>query len=116
MEYIGMEQNKLRNISHLQNIIETTSNTAQSSFAKEIKVEPLVKRELSEREKVELGLKKWQKAEQKRVNVNIIQAEKEKSDRSEPLAKTNLKSLSLAFAMESQDDDIEKVAIFEKPK
>jgi hypothetical protein len=63
------DQNKLINITNLQNMIEYTKNAPTTTFVKETRIEPSIRRELTEREKVELELKKWNRSEQKRVMI-----------------------------------------------
>jgi hypothetical protein len=115
LDYLSNEdKTKLMNIANLQNMIENTKNITANPFVKETRVEPSIRRELSDREKVELELKKWNKTEKKRVNKLLTQLEKEKAE-PETLNKNSLKSLSLAFTLDnSKDDDFERVEITEK--
>ena len=64
------EQNKLRNINNLQNLIQTTKNQTPIPISSDTRGESNLRREreLTEREKVELEMKKWQK-EQKKVKI-----------------------------------------------
>jgi hypothetical protein len=57
-------ENEKMNLTN--SVTEMMKNIIPSTFVKENKPE-LIKRELSDREKVELGMKKWEKSEQKRV-------------------------------------------------
>ncbi len=62
------EKIKLMNITNLQNQIQNTeTNFSKVNNVKETRGEMNIKRELTEREKVELEMKKWKKAEQKKV-------------------------------------------------
>jgi predicted nucleic acid-binding Zn-ribbon protein len=62
------EQNKLINISNLQNMIKISQNQVSSFSGKDTRGETNLRREkdLTEREKIELEMKKWKK-EQKKV-------------------------------------------------
>jgi len=64
------EQEKLMNITNLQNSINNYNNNANLTthlLIKDNRGEKNVKRDISDREKAELELKKWNK-EQKKVN------------------------------------------------
>ena len=62
------EKIKLMNITNLQNQIQNTeTNFSTTNSIKETRGEMNFRRELTDREKVELEMKKWKKAEQKKV-------------------------------------------------
>ena len=67
------EQNKLRTINNLQNLIQTTKNQAPNMMSSDTRGESNLRREreLTDREKVELEMKKWKK-EQKKVKIGIL--------------------------------------------
>jgi hypothetical protein len=61
------DKNKLMNITNLQNMIQISQSTVNTFKASENKVEHNLKRELTDREKIERDMKKWNKKEQKKV-------------------------------------------------
>lgn len=68
------EQNKILSISNLQAMIKQSHQTAQASNLKNTMGESNIKkeRELSEREKIELEMKKWEKEQKKVLMFYII--------------------------------------------
>jgi hypothetical protein len=63
------DQVKFMNITNLQNLIQNTQMETQKPIqVKEVRGEVNIRRELTDREKIELEMKKWKKAEQKRVD------------------------------------------------
>ncbi len=62
------EQNKLKNISNLQNAIQISQSQINTFQQKDTRGETNLRREkeqLTEREKVEIEMKKWKKEQQK---------------------------------------------------
>jgi hypothetical protein len=61
------DQIKFMNITNLQNQIQNTQIDKPVVALKEVRGELNIRRELTDREKIELEMKKWKKAEQKKV-------------------------------------------------